>query len=104
MYILYYLFVPVSAIIAFFLKDANQKRKKVINILLKINLAIYFAPLSLVLLDKAFDGNMFGGNTGNGIGILLSYMIIIPLCILIQLVLLTLKVIYAVKSSSHNEP
>ena len=79
-----------------FLKDSKKVRGKFLNVLLIINAMVYTFPLIYAYWETRPDGNMWSEN-GPG-AILWLYFIIIPLCALVLIVLLILKLVFKRKS------
>ncbi len=93
-------FIPFSSLLLLFLKDNELKRKKLLNIGLILNTLIFLSPMIFLLLSTPFGKNMFSEQSGNG-AILWSYFFIFPICIIIQLVLMTLKIVFAIQSKKQ---
>lgn len=79
-----------------FLKDSNKVRRIVLNVLLMLNTVVYLTPLLYAYWQTRPDGNMWSEN-GPGAA-LWVYFILLPLCALILLVLLILKLVFRAKS------
>ncbi|MEM9361575.1 MAG: hypothetical protein AAGA43_03020 [Bacteroidota bacterium] len=75
-----------------FVKDAMKVRGLILNILLILNVVLYVFPLAYAFLSTRPDGNMWSEN-GPG-AILWSYLILLPLCGLVFIVLLILKLVF----------
>jgi hypothetical protein len=93
-------FIPFSSLLLLFLKDNELKRKKLLNIGLILNTLIFLSPMIYLLLTTPFGENMFSEQSGNG-AVLFAYMFLFPICFIVQLVLLTLKIVFAVKSKKQ---
>lgn len=97
LFILVLFLFPVAISIGLcFLKDSKKVRGKFINVLLIINAMVYTFPLIYAYWETRPDGNMWSEN-GPG-AILWLYFIIIPLCALVLIVLLILKLVFKRKS------
>jgi len=81
-----------------FLKDSNKVRSKFLNVLLIINALVYTFPLIYAYWETRPDGNMWSEN-GPG-AILWSYLILLPVCGMVFIVLLILKLVF--KRSHRN--
>ena len=94
-------FIPLSAIILFFVKDAKPVRQRNMRIFLIANLLLFVSPLVYAFVASLPDGNMW---SDNGAGAAMwAYLIIGPLCFLIQVALLIFKLRFA-RSSSRMGP
>jgi len=94
-FVLFLLPVVISIVLCF-LKDSKKVRGKFLNVLLIINAVVYTFPLIYAYWKTRPDGNMWSEN-GPG-AILWLYFIIIPLCALVLIVLLILKLVFKRKS------
>lgn len=97
MEILLFLILPVSSIILLFLKDANNKRRRVMNVLLILNAILFLIPIMLAYSNTPAGESIWNENTGGGAALWL-YMLVFPLSGIIQLVLLILKIVFATSS------
>jgi hypothetical protein len=96
-----FLLLPLSSIIIFFIKDSKKGRRKILNVFLIINTIIYVLPLAFAFLATFPNGNMWNEN-GPGV-VLWFYFLIFPLCILIQVILIILKIINNIKSRKFEK-
>lgn len=87
--------LPLSSIGLCFLKDLNKTRKMVLNIILIFNGLVFLFPLLYAYLASGPEENMWNEN-GPG-AILWLYIVVAPLCIIAQLVLLILKIVFATR-------
>ncbi|MEL6485213.1 MAG: hypothetical protein AAFP96_10250, partial [Bacteroidota bacterium] len=71
---------------------AKKRRGIVLNILLLGNALIYASPLLYAYITTRPDGNMWSEN-GPG-AILWSYFLVLPICGIVFLVLLVLKLVF----------
>ena len=100
LFILVLFLLPVIISIGLcFLKDSKKVRGKFVNVLLIINAMVYTLPLIYAYWETRPDGNMWSEN-GPG-AILWLYFIIIPLCALVLIVLLILKLVFKRKSGDR---
>jgi formate hydrogenlyase subunit 3/multisubunit Na+/H+ antiporter MnhD subunit len=97
LFILVIFLIPVIISIGLcFLKDSNKVRRIVLNIILIINVLVCIAPLLYAYWETLPDGNMWSEN-GTG-AIIWLYVILLPLCALVFIVLLILKFVFRRKS------
>ena len=89
---LLFMSLPLSSLVLYFIKDKKEPRGKVINIVILTNTLVFLFPLIYAFVLTKPDGNMWNEN-GPG-AILWLYLILFPLCLIIQVVLLILKIIY----------
>lgn len=85
----------MSTVVLLFLKDSNRVRKLTINSLLLGNTLLFLSPLILAYLNTPRGGNMLSENSGGAY--LWLYLFIFPATAMIQLVLLILKIVFAVQ-------
>ena len=97
-FIILFTLIPISCLILCFFKDYNKKRKIITNFILLSNGGVFISPLLFAYISTLPNGNMWSEN-GSG-AILWLYMLLLPLCYLIQLVLLILKIISAASLKS----
>lgn len=100
--LLLFLLLPLSSIITFLIKDANEKRMTLLNFFLITNTIVYVFPMAYAYLSSLSDGDMWNEN-GSG-AILWVYTVLIPVCIIIQIILVLLKVIFHLKSRKKKKP
>jgi len=86
---LFFMVIPISSFILYFIKDKKKKRGIIINIVVLINSLIYLSPLIIAYVSTRPNGNMWSEN-GPG-AILWTYLLLIPLCFVIQIILMILK-------------
>ncbi|MEM7368078.1 MAG: hypothetical protein AAF587_05715 [Bacteroidota bacterium] len=86
-------FIPISAIILFFAKDANPNRQKLMRGLLILNFLLFLSPLIYTFIASYPDENMWSDN-GSGAA-MWAYLILGPVCFLIQIVLMILRITFA---------
>lgn len=91
--LLLFLIIPISSILLLFLKDRNKNRQVALNILLIINAFFFLIPLFLAYSNTPKGESMWNENTGGG-AVLWLYLIVFPICAIIQIVLLILKFVY----------
>jgi len=87
-----FLVIPIASLALCLINDEDQKRKRLINTLLMINVLIYFAPLFIAFIGSFPNGNMWNEN-GSG-AFLWFYLLVIPFCGAAFIVFLILKIIY----------
>ncbi len=112
MTLLFLLILPAFTIGLLFLKDPKKGRGEVMNFLLICNTLFYLSPLLSAFFNTPAGESMWDENKGGG-AILWVYFLVLPLCALIQFILMTLKLIFAVpgnagrripKKHSHEIP
>ncbi|NKI33279.1 hypothetical protein [Croceivirga thetidis] len=86
--------LPLVSIGLLFIKDANKKRRIILNILLILNAIVFTLPMLAAYLSTAEGESMFNENTGGG-AYLWFYMFLLPLCGFVLFVLLILKIVFA---------
>lgn len=89
-----FLLLPLSGIGLLFLNDKNKERKKIMNLMLVMNILFFFSPLMKAYFNSPSGESMWNENTGGGAYIWL-YIIVLPISALIQLILIVLKIIFA---------
>lgn len=89
-----FLLLPLSGIGLLFLNDKNKERKKIMNLMLVMNILFFFSPLMKAYFNSPSGESMWNENTGGGAYIWL-YIIVLPVSALIQLILIVLKIIFA---------
>jgi prepilin signal peptidase PulO-like enzyme (type II secretory pathway) len=100
--VLLFLLLPLSSIVAFLIKDTNEKRMTLLNFFLIINTIVYVFPMAYAYVTFLSDGDMWNEN-GSG-AILWVYTVLLPVCIIIQIILVLLKVIFHLKSRKKKKP
>lgn len=85
--------LPISSVALLFLKDKNKERWETMNALLVINAILFLSPLFKAYSNTPAGESMWNENTGGGAALWI-YIFIFPLCVLIQLVLLILKLVF----------
>lgn len=90
--IVIFLLIPLLSIVFCFVKDYKTTRNSVLNIILITNCVIYLLPILLAYFSTPKGGNMWDEN-GAG-AYLWFYMILIPICFLVMLILGILKFIF----------
>ncbi len=83
-----------------FLQDSKPARKKTLNNLILLVLLVLSAPLLFTAIHS-FGGNPYSEASGGG-AILWLYMFIGPIGILAYLILLVLKIIFAIKAKQQK--
>lgn len=63
--LLLFLLLPLSSIITFLIKDANEKRMTLLNFFLITNTIVYVFPMAYAYLSSLSDGDMWNEN-GSG--------------------------------------
>ncbi|SHJ98231.1 hypothetical protein [Pseudozobellia thermophila] len=86
-----FLILPISSIGLLFVTDSNPQRKLILNGLLILNAIVYLLPIAYAYFNTPKGGNMWDEN-GPG-AVLWLYMILLPLCVIAQVVLLILKIV-----------
>ncbi len=81
--------LPISSLVLCFIKDSKKNRKWLLNTLLIANALLFLSPLLYAYLTTPSGGNMWSEN-GPG-AIMWSYLLILPFCGIVQLVLFILK-------------
>jgi len=94
---LLFLFIPISGIASFFLKDKNAVRKDFMNSLSIANVLLLFSPMIKAYFDTPSGESMWNENSGGG-AVLWLYIFIFPICLIAQIALLSLKIIFHIKS------
>jgi len=84
-----------------FIKDVKKNRGILLNILLVGNALLYASPLVYAYIATRPDGNMWSEN-GPG-AILWSYFLVLPLCGIVFVVLLVLKLVFKRKATSSMD-
>lgn len=102
MEIIIFLLIPISSIGLLFLKDSKKERKQIMNGLLIMNAILFFSPLFMAYSHTPSRESMWNENTGGG-AYLWLYILILPISTIIQLVLLILKIVFAVNSSTNTK-
>ena len=88
-------------ILKFLLKKVSEKsRKKLINYLLISNALVFLSPLIYAFIMSLPNGNMWNEN-GPG-AVLWLYLILIPICSLVLIILLILKFVENKKTDPKN--
>ena len=85
-------------LVCLFIKDANRIRGIIINAFLLLNMAIYVSPLAYAYFATPKGENMWSEN-GPGAA-LWAYMFLLPLCILVFIILMILKIVF--KKRKHS--
>ncbi len=91
-----FLLIPISSIGLLFVKDYNARRREIMNVLLIINTFLFLSPLIKAYTSTPAGESMWNENTGGGANLWL-YFIILPVCLIIQAVLATLKIVFSVE-------
>ncbi len=92
MILLLFLILPVSTIFLCMVKDNNRTRKNFLNFILIANTLVFMFPIAYAFFATSSGGNMWDEN---GPGVMLwLYMLILPLCGIIQFILLLLKIVF----------
>lgn len=94
--------LPISSIALFFLQDNNKDRRTLLNMLLLFNLIVFISPVILAYNNTSGGESMWNENTGGG-AYLWLYILIFPLCTIIWVVLLILKIVYHNKKINEIE-
>lgn len=97
-----FLILPVLSLGLLFLKDLAKRRRLILNVLLIINTVLYVFPFAAAFFSTPEGESMFNENTGGG-AFLWFYMILLPLCGIVFVVLLILKIIFAVSHKKQNQ-
>jgi len=100
-FILLFCILPLISIGLLFLKDTHIRRKRILNILIILNVLVYSLPMLSAFFSTPEGESMFNENTGGG-AVLWFYMLLLPLCGLALFVLLVLKVVFAFTSKSQK--
>ncbi len=95
MALLLFLILPISTVILLFINDSRKRRNLILNIVLVINTLLYSYPVVSAYLNTPPGGNMWSEN-GPG-AILWLYMIILPICVVVQIGIMVLKVFFKEK-------
>lgn len=91
-----FLLIPISSVGLMFVKDRNGNRREIMNVLLLINTFLFLGPLIQAYTSTPAGESMWNENTGGGAN-LWMYIIILPVCVIIQAVLATLKIVFSVE-------
>lgn len=97
MEIILYLLLPISSIAFVFLEDKKKGRKEVMNALLIMNAIFFLSPLIMAYTNTPEGESMWNENSGGGASLWL-YIIVLPISLIAQFVLITLKIVFATKS------
>ncbi len=89
--ILVLLILPVLSIAACSIKDSNRKRRKIFNLLLISNGAVYSLPLILFLITGNINTHLYL-DTFSLDQIINLFSALLPICIVVFVVLLLLKI------------
>ncbi len=89
--------VPVTGIFLLFLKDKDKDRRFLLNALIVFNNIIYFGPILLAFLNTPKEESMWNEATGGG-SWLWAYILVFPLCAVIQLILFIVKLLIHLRS------
>lgn len=90
--LLLFLIPAILSIGLCFVKDAKKGRGIILNVLLLGNTLLFASPLLYAYIATRPDGNMWSEN-GPG-AILWSYFLVLPICGIVFLVLLILKLVF----------
>lgn len=102
MSIFFFFLIPVASIALLFVKDSDRKRKIMLNVLLILNILLYLYPVIEAYWITPKGESMFDENKGGGAA-LWMYVRILPITILVFIILLSLKGIYAPKTDKKSE-
>ena len=92
-----FLLIPLSSIGLLFLKDVKKERKQTMNGLLIMNAIVFLSPIFMAYSNTPTGESIWDENSGGGAALWL-YIIILPISVIVQLVLLTLKIVFAMNS------
>jgi|SRR5690554_6114173 len=92
-----FLLIPLSSIGLLFLKDVKKERKQTMNGLLIMNAIVFLSPIFMAYSNTPTGESIWNENSGGGAALWL-YIIILPISVIVQLVLLTLKIVFAMNS------
>lgn len=92
-----FLLIPLSSIGLLFLKDVKKERKQTMNGLLIMNAIVFLSPIFMAYSNTPTGESIWNENSGGGAALWL-YIIILPISMIVQLVLLTLKIVFAINS------
>ena len=91
--IIVFLIIPFSSFLMCFMNDEDRSRKKIMNWVLLGNTLFFFSPLVYAYLALLPNGNMWNEN-GPGT-VLWFYLLLTPICYIIQVLLFVLKIIFS---------
>lgn len=91
-----FFFIPISSVGLLFVKDYNAVRREIMNILLIINTLLFLSPLINAYTSTPAGESMWNENSGGGEN-LWMYLIILPVCLIIQFVLIALKIVFYIE-------
>jgi hypothetical protein len=92
--------LPLIPSLIFFLKDRNKLRKNILNGLVFANLVLLYTPLILAVVNTPNGESIWNENSGGGTYFWIYYLVL-PIYVPTQLVLIILKVVFAIKSRRH---
>lgn len=92
-----FLLIPLSSIGLLFLKDVKKERKQTMSGLLIMNAIVFLSPIFMAYSNTPTGESIWNENSGGGAALWL-YIIILPISMIVQLVLLTLKIVFAINS------
>lgn len=90
---LVFIIIPISSFFLCFVNDKDRSRKQLLNWFLIGNALIFISPLLYAFFASLPNGNMWNEN-GPGT-VLWFYLLLTPICYIIQALLFVLKIIYS---------
>lgn len=92
----FFFILPLITLALCLVKDHNNLRRWILNIILMANLVLYLFPLAYAWYYSLPDGNMWSENESGAV--LWFYFYIIPVCLIVLVVVAILKWIFRKKS------
>lgn len=89
--------IPVLSIALLFVKDTNKIRRRILNILLLLNLILYASPVLIAYAYTPSGENMFSELSGGGAALWLFYFVL-PASAGVLLILMIMKIIFALRA------
>lgn len=94
-----FILLPISTIVLLFLRDADQHRKRYLNIILIVNNILFFSPIAIRHSLHLFTSNIQDEYIDKYF--LFTYVILFPVCGFTHLILSILKIVFAAKRTEN---
>jgi hypothetical protein len=91
-----FIIIPFSSFLLCFVNDKDKSRKQFVNWFLIGNAIFFLSPLTYAYIATLSNGNMWNEN-GPGT-VLWFYLLLLPFCYIVQVILLVLKIFFLRKS------
>ena len=102
MTIFLFLIIPISSLLLLFLKDVKKLRGRIINFFIITNNVLFILPiLCLLYITSGSSHNSMG--SGATVLAMVIYPYLFPLCLIIQVILLVLKLVFRLKKKTSNK-